>query len=107
MTKPKRRDTIDTSTIVIEDTPYGVVDNPYAPIFDKLKVGQCVRCNPDDINRVYWAMYKWVNASSYAETRMIRRKKKCDDGYARIWLLPKPHKMADLKGRKVINMGDD
>lgn len=92
---PKRKQTApmqyaDVDTMVITDDPITKQANTggdkYSPLFDKMKVGQAVKCHPKDAPKVAGAMRKWVkDHRPGAMVRAVRRYPK--DNMGRVWLL--------------------
>lgn len=92
--------------LVIEDTPYPkrrTTGSKYDADFDRLQVDQCVRCDPKEVATTSNALRKYLERKG-REGLMVRQVAKCDDGYARIWLLKRPVTMASVKGRKIVNL---
>lgn len=80
----------DVDTMVITDDPITKQANTggdkYSPLFDKMKVGQAVKCHPKDAPKVAGAMRKWVkDHRPGAMVRAVRRYPK--DNMGRVWLL--------------------
>ena len=95
MTRPRRKATTpaqyaDIDTMVITDDPVtsrtATGGDKYSTLFDKMKVGQAVKCHPKDAPKVAGAMRKWVkDHRPGAMVRAVRRYPK--DNMGRVWLL--------------------
>jgi hypothetical protein len=58
----------------------------YSPLFSKMKLGQSIKCLPDDAPKVANAMRKWVKEQGTgAIVRAVRRYPA--DGLGRVWML--------------------
>lgn len=64
------------------------ITNKYHDVFSKLKHGQCVICEPDDVSRVAKALRGWMEQNEVTgqirSTRLYER-----DGKGRVWMMPK------------------
>lgn len=92
--------------IEIDTTPYPkrrVIGSKYDQTFSDLEPGQCVKCEPERTNSVSNALRKWLENHDKKGFR-VRHIVRCEDGYGRVWLLREPVKMADVKGRKIVNL---
>lgn len=90
----------------IDTTPYPkrrTVGSKYDALFSALEPDQCVKCDPANTNSVSNALRKWLEVHGKSGYR-VRHIVKCEDGFGRVWLLRKAVKMADIKGRKVVNL---
>lgn len=57
----------------------------YAPLFSAMKVGQCVKCQPDEVGRIAGALKKWIEMQG--GRGMVRSSKDYGDGQGRVWWL--------------------
>ncbi len=71
----------------------------YNPIFERMKIEQCVRCTTGEVGKVAGAMRKYVavNGSTPAVVRTVMRytdpiTKIEDVGYGRVWMRAAPKK---------------
>lgn len=59
----------------------------YGPLFAKIKIGQAIKCQPEDTPKVANAMRKWRDDNKVrAVVQSVRRYPA--DGLGRVWLLP-------------------
>lgn len=79
----------DPSTLTICNDPLPVhrasCGNKYTPILQALKLGQCIKCKPEEIGRVQGAMRKYVELHKINAT--VRTIKDYGDGMGRVWML--------------------
>ena len=62
------------------------VTNKYHDVFSKLKHGQCVICEPDDVSRVSKALRGWMTDNKVSgQIRSTRIYEK--DGQGRVWMM--------------------
>ena len=99
--KPRAtREYIDPEALVVCDDPMPsgrAAPDKYAAVFDQLKLGQCVKCKPEQVSLISGAMRKWAKQRGKAcIVRMTARYPK--DGQGRVWLLADPK--AKAKGGK-------
>lgn len=83
-----RRHPIDPSLFTIEHgtTPPEVsLAGKYDKVFDKLKPGDCVVCEPRECRATRDAMQKWARRRKKAVR--IASRSACHDGKARVWML--------------------
>jgi hypothetical protein len=59
--------------------------NKYESILKTMKLGQCIKCKPDEIGRVAGAMRNYVAAKKINAT--VRTIKDYGDGKGRVWML--------------------
>lgn len=99
----------------IDDTPYPMkreVRSKYTETFNKLRVGQCIKCDPELVPSVSRAMQTWLRRSKVIKGRpatdlRVSIVSRSPDGYGRVYLLPtKPLLMQDVPARKVHLLGD-
>lgn len=57
----------------------------YAALFLSMKVGQCVKCQPDEVGRIAGALKKWIELQG--GRGMVRTIKDYGDGLGRVWWL--------------------
>lgn len=87
--KPSRF--LDVATLVITNDvlPIGRVkntQNKYGEVFSALKVGQCIKCQPEDVSKLAHALNTWLER--HGKTNAVRSCKHYDsDQLGRIWLL--------------------
>lgn len=93
----------------IDDTPYSGqrrVTSKYHETFAKMRPGQCIKIDTNRVNAVATSLRTWIEKQGRTDV-VVHSTAKMADGYGRVWLMPvKPLRMADVKGRKVINFGD-
>ena len=62
--KPPRKNTdVDINTLSISDDPYTgrkYKETKYDSLFNKLKIGQSIKCQSEDTDKVAQAMRKWL-----------------------------------------------
>lgn len=83
---------IDPASLVIDDVPIGkrsVQVNPLDEIFDKVKPGQRVSCNPGDEQRIKGAMERWLKRIGAHDQYRLVTKRLCEDGRGGVWLKKK------------------
>lgn len=101
MTQPKpakppkpavTREYIDPDALVVCDDPMPsgrAAPDKYAAVFDQLKLGQCVKCKPDQVSLISGAMRKWAKQRS--KPCIVRATARYpSDGQGRVWLLADP-----------------
>lgn len=83
---------VDPATLEIADDPLPsvrLITNKYWPIFGKMKVGQNIRCRPDEVQPVANALRKFVEMHKIAHkgnpARVISQYN-APDGIGRVWL---------------------
>ena len=59
--------------------------NKYAAILLVLKIGQAIKCKPEEVGRVSGAMRKHIDAHKIKAT--VRSSKNYGDGKGRVWML--------------------
>lgn len=98
-TAPKRRyaEPTDIDNLKVEhDRPIPTarkVRNKYEPLFDKLKPGSCVTCEPKEVSRVGAAMRKYIATRGGAIKACVPLSATtCEDGKGRVWAKPKDAK---------------
>lgn len=62
----------------------------YGPVFDKLKPGQCIKCEPNQAPTLATALKKWVTDKKLP--CIVRATSRYSDGKGRVWLLAEPAK---------------
>lgn len=95
MTRPRGKATVpaqyaDIDTMVITDDPVSsrtaTGGDKYSMLFGSMKLGQSIKCKPEDAPKVAGAMRKWVkDHRPGAMVRAVRRYPK--DNMGRVWLL--------------------
>jgi hypothetical protein len=58
----------------------------YQSLFEKMTMGQCVKCSTNEVGRVSGALKKW--ASMQVQGGSVRSMKNYGDGMGRVWWLP-------------------
>jgi hypothetical protein len=85
---------LDISTLQItDDKPVLTripIGNKYAPLFQQLKPGQCVKCKSEDTGKVSTALRNWI----MDHLDVTKFSVKCvrsypEDGMGRVWLIQK------------------
>lgn len=96
----------DLPNIVIEDTPYTgkIVRGKYDSLFEKLKPGQCMRVQREDVSKITSALQQWLKKKGKTGRLRARSVENCEDGYGRVWMLNVPIKMADVPARKITKL---
>lgn len=64
----------------------------YDPVFDKMKVGQCIKADPERVNTVAAAMRNWIrrNKRKTLAVKSLRLYPGCKEKLGRVWLIEKP-----------------
>jgi hypothetical protein len=92
----------------IDTTPFPaqrLVSSKYDETFSALRLGQCIKTEPENVGKVCAAMKKWLERKGRADA-VVRIVRRMDDGYGRVYMMPKkPVKMADVQGRVVSKLG--
>lgn len=83
---------VDPSELQIASDPLPsvrLVTNKYWPIFSKLKVGQNIRCKPDEVQPIGQALRKYIEMHKVAHkgkpVRVISQSN-APDGIGRVWM---------------------
>lgn len=101
MTRQPTRHT-DPSTIEICDDPIpgsrASCGNKYEAIFSNLKIGQALKCQPIEVNRMSNGLRKWIQDKGIQGA--VRSMKDYGDGKGRVWLLAVAEPKAALKSVK-------
>lgn len=82
---------MDAMTICDDPLPAGRASPgaKYAPLFSKLRPGQCIKCKPDDVARLGNALRKYLEQNKLPFImRTVRQYH--TDGQGRVWMLEKP-----------------
>lgn len=87
--KGRNEESVKKNRYVIEDRPIEGRSRPgeYELILNQLKIGQCIRIERADVEKMEAAIRHWIK--KYRYPYKTKRTAKCKDGYARIWLLEK------------------
>lgn len=65
-------------------------EGKYAKLFETLKPGQCLKCEPRETQTLAQAMRKWINNTNRTKTMEVRAMSRFPkDGRGRVWLLEK------------------
>lgn len=89
--KTSRRSSIDPDMLRIESGKPPPADgtrpgrSKFDALFDRMKPGDCVRCEPSERETVRGAMLKW--AKRRGKSIAVRSQSTCADGAARVWML--------------------
>lgn len=62
----------------------------YDELLKNIKVGQCIKCAPDDIGTISSALRKWIDQHNIKAT--TRSMKNYGDGMGRVWMVALPAK---------------
>jgi hypothetical protein len=88
----------------IDTTPFPasrIVASKYSDTFSAMRLGQCIKTEPENVSRISAAMRKWLSNKGRKDV-VVRAVKKMDDGFGRVYMMPaKPMKMADVPARKI------
>ena len=88
----------------IDETPFPaarIVASKYSEKFASMRPGQCIKTEPENVNKTASAMRKWIANKGRVDV-VVRIVRKMDDGFGRVYMLPaKPPKMADLPRREI------
>ena len=79
---------VDADSLTITNDPLPkrrASPNKYSVIFDKLKIGQCVKCEPNEAAKVAHALTVWLK--KIGKTGRVKSTCRYDDGKGRVWLL--------------------
>lgn len=93
--KPKKKPTkrIDISLLKIGNDPFTGRRNTvgkYDELFNKMKPGQSIECEPNEVNPISHAMRKWLEQTGQLDKYIIRISSHAGrDNRGRVWLLPK------------------
>lgn len=67
--------------------------NKYQALFDSMKPGQCIKCQPEEVMTVSQALRKWIlEYKDITKLRVKAVKQYPEDGLGRVWLLAKEGK---------------
>lgn len=92
MTIKKPAQPVDVASLSIASDPLpacrSAVPNKYAEILSGLKVGQNIRCQPNDIGKITSALRKHIDQKKLSNVRIVSQTRGTD-GLGRVWLLAK------------------
>lgn len=92
--KHAKVDHVDTSKIEICSDPLpesrALPGSKYEAVFKGLKMGQSLKCQPDDVGKVSAALRKWIELNHLQGN--VRSMKDYGDGMGRVWMLALPAK---------------
>lgn len=90
--KPIKRTDPATITICDDQIPShrASCGNKYEPILSKLKIGQAIKCEPNEVGRMGGALRKWIVDKNIKGT--VRSMRDYGDGKGRVWLVALPGK---------------
>lgn len=79
----------DPNTLVICNDPIPThrasPGNKYTETLKAMKMGQCIKCKPEEVGRVQGAMRKYVEVNKINAT--VRTMKDFGDGMGRVWMM--------------------
>jgi hypothetical protein len=83
---------VDLSTIAITDDPIPGQraksgEYKYDAIFNNLKPGQAVKCDPSDVGRIGHAMSVWIKRRGLKDHAVRSTRSYPSDGQGRVWLV--------------------
>lgn len=88
---PKAK-TLDADTLTICNDPLPASrarpGGKYDELLKNMKVGQCIKCAPDDIGTISSALRKWIDQHNIKAT--TRSMKNYGDGMGRVWMIALP-----------------
>ena len=88
MTKQPVKPT-DPSTLTICNDPIpshrASPGNKYEAVLKTMKIGQCIKCLPEEVGRIQGAMRKYIELHKINAT--VRTIKNYGDGFGRVWML--------------------
>lgn len=100
----RKRTELDVEQLVICDDPLPASRaspiNKYVPLFSSMKVGQAIKCKPEEVARVGHAMRKWILENKLPYIYRLQSRYH-SDGMGRLWLLQAPEKAETTKLKKV------
>lgn len=100
----RKRTELDVEQLVICDDPLPASRaspiNKYVPLFSSMKVGQAIKCKPEEVARVGHAMRKWILENKLPYIYRLQSRYHAD-GMGRCWLLDAPVKSEMPKLKKV------
>jgi len=100
----RKRTELDVEQLVICDDPLPASRaspiNKYVPLFSSMKVGQAIKCKPEEVARVGHAMRKWIKENDLPYIYRLQARYH-SDGMGRLWLLDAPQKAETTKLKKV------
>lgn len=59
----------------------------YHALFEKLKPGQCLICEPDDVGKISHAMSVWIKKKQLKDHVPRSTRRYATDGKGRVWLI--------------------
>jgi len=101
-TKPRSETIyIDVAGLEIKNDPLppnrALPMHKYHPVFDRMKVGQCVRCLTKDVGKVSGALRKYMEIKRKPGQVRTTTTYPNDAGYGRVWMLANPVKANQAK----------
>lgn len=89
----RKRTELDVEQLVVCDDPLPASRaspiNKYVPLFSSMKVGQAIKCKPEEVARVGHAMRKWIAENKLPYIFRLQARYHAD-GLGRVWLLEAP-----------------
>lgn len=73
-------------------TTLGPRTSKYADRFEKMKVGQCLKCSPEKVGTVASAMRAWLQRTGKSDHQAVVSVSDYGDGKGRVWLVAKDKK---------------
>lgn len=96
---------MDQANIVIEDRPVdklsasgvtGPRKGKYDDLFQSMEVGQCLRVDVKTVPNIQQALTKYLKRQNASDTLRVVTRTKCDDGFGRVWVLPRVAKTEEV-----------
>ena len=97
---------MDQANIVIEDRPVDKLNAPgvtgprkgkYDDLFQSMEVGQCLRVEVKAVPNIQQALTKFLKRQNAFDTLRVVTRTKCDDGFGRVWVLPREEKSEEVQ----------
>src|SRR5690606_23849269 len=98
-TKSGYRSRLNPDDLEISDDPMPAkrqAPSQYDAIFSQLKVGQCVKVEPDRVDTIGNALRSWIrrNKKKNVMVKSVRAYKGCKEKLGRVWLIERPKEKA-------------
>lgn len=92
--KPVKLVKVDPSALQITDDKPVITrlptGNKYHELFESMKIGQSLKCKPEETMTVAQAMRKWIlETKDITKLKVKAVAKYPEDGMGRVWLMPK------------------
>lgn len=97
---------MDQANIVIENRPVdklnvsgptGPRKGKYDDLFQSMEVGQCLRVDVKAVPNIQQALTKFLKRQNAFDTLRVVTRTKCDDGFGRVWVLPREDKAKEVQ----------